>query len=233
MENEALVAVYRLDDECRRLERVLAELPAAGDALRREGAAARERREGRERELADLDQGIRRLEREIAEGEERRRREEAKLRQLATEAHVAAKQREIDALTARIETLETRVLEKIESQEILQRETELRRRSEGDTDVARERELGELERELASRGHDLERTRLERERALTELDPALARRYRRAYGKHGHGCLAALRDGACGGCGESLPPQDALDLRHKGRILDCQGCGRLILWVES
>ncbi|MBN2171416.1 MAG: hypothetical protein JW819_08860 [Candidatus Krumholzibacteriota bacterium] len=233
MDNEALVAVFRLDSECRRLERALAELPAAGAALRREGNAARERRAARDSELADLDQGIRRLEREIVEIEDRRRREENKLRDLSTVEHVAAKQREIDALAARIESLELRVLEKIESQEILQRETELRRSTEGDADAARERELGELERDTALQRHALERTRLDRERALAGLEPTLARRYKRAFGKHGHGCVAALRDGSCGGCGEALPPQDALDLRHKGRVLDCQGCGRLILWVES
>ena len=73
----------------------------------------------------------------------------------------------------------------------------------------------------------------QREHFLEGLELDLRRRYLRIHKGHGYTALAALVDGACGGCGQRLPPQRAIDIQRRGEILVCQGCGRLILGVEE
>ena len=91
----------------------------------------------------------------------------------------------------------------------------------------------ELETELLECQHEHEKATLVRERLLAELDAGLRRRYERVFMVHGHESLVSFRNGACSGCGAKVPPQIALELETAGRVESCQGCGRLVLGVES
>ena len=59
------------------------------------------------------------------------------------------------------------------------------------------------------------------------------RRYERIFAGQGHRTLVAIQKGACGGCGETLTPQQAIEVQEKRKIEQCEGCGRLILRVDA
>lgn len=45
--------------------------------------------------------------------------------------------------------------------------------------------------------------------------------------------VADLIQGTCGGCGQAMPPQDAVDVDRETALAVCQGCGRYIVARSS
>ena len=51
-------------------------------------------------------------------------------------------------------------------------------------------------------------------------------------GKRGVAVVALTRE-ACGGCFNQLPPQKAAEARRLDRIVHCENCGRIVVYVEN
>ena len=234
MQEESLLAqICRMDHRLGQLERRLAEIPGALDALRAAGVAGGKHAQLRQDQIDELALSMRRLEQDAQFEREKLRKLELRQQKVSSLEAMQAGEHEMATLRRSIASTEERLLEKLEAQEILEREADLRAAAENEEVKALRREADELALEL-ERSRSM-RDQLGKERAslLAELPAPLRRRYDRVFTVHGHHSLVALRDGACGGCGAKLPPQIVLELRSQARIESCQDCGRLILWVEA
>ena len=230
--NEQLVDLYHVDRRCAFLRRRLAEIPGALENLREEGLSRSGVGSKRHEELEDLEKSIRGVERELAAQRDLAPAKLEKRKKATSLAEMQAADREIETLEQVISHLEDRLLGKMESLGILERESQIREPREQARVLELAREANELDAELGECRTDLEKSELERERLIAALDPAVARRYVRIFGSRGHGTLASLRDGACGGCGETLPAQLLIEVSEMNSLEQCQGCGRILIRTD-
>ena len=234
MENsEQLRELYHHDRRLAFIERRLQEIPAALRALGEEVARQGEVGRRRDDEAAELAEALRRLERESAvlRGELARLAEQQKA--VTDMDALRASEHQLEHCRARLATVEDTLLVKLEAQEIHSREGALRARREGEERSALDDECRALDDERRECEQEQAESLAAREALLEAMADADARRYRRIFSSHGHRTLAPLRGGGCGGCGAALPPQELVEVKSQGRVIPCQGCGRLVLRVEE
>lgn len=230
--SEALQALYHLDRRLDFIERRLAELPAARAELTQEESARAARRQARAAEAAELAEALRRLERDSAALGEERRRLLDQQRAVTDMQALAASEHQIQRCAERLATVESTILVKLEAQELHERETALREDRERAIAASGAAAAAALAAEETECRADRAAASRERELLLAVLPVVEQRLYTRVFSSHGHRSLVGLRGAGCGGCGAALPPQELLELRKEGRVLNCQGCGRLVLRVE-
>lgn len=230
--SEALQALYHLDRRLDFIARRLAELPAARAELAQEESAREARQRARTAEAAELVEALRRLEHESGKLGEERRRLLDQQRAVTDMQALAASEHQLQRCDERLATVEATILVKLEAQELHERETALREDRERAVAASSAAAAAALAAEEAECRADQAAAARERDSRLAALPAAEQRLYTRIFSSHGHRSLVGLRGAGCGGCGAALPPQELVELRKEGRVLSCQGCGRLVLRVE-
>jgi predicted nucleic acid-binding Zn-ribbon protein len=155
---------------------------------------------------------------------------QGQLYQVKTNREYESLQHEIDALKEKSSQVEDAILELLEKMEklsatVAEEERKLSEfRREGDREKT---ELSTREEELSDRiaiKYD------ERKRLVVNLDDSLVARYDRIRERKAGLAVAAVQNGACGGCYRRIPPQEIQELKKMQRIIACEGCGRIIVW---
>jgi predicted nucleic acid-binding Zn-ribbon protein len=223
------------------LDLTLAKLRDAADLYRELARARREQSEGRRRarDLADADREFEQDE-HAASAELRRRRQDARrledelqglenklsdrrTRPASDPGTVLALADEIRGLEARHEELERRLLEvwrEAEAPPVARDEgwsredAALRHREQVERADKAARAIAEVEGEL--------------DHQLGKLPPRVGRKVAQIARRHPDP-VADLVEGSCGGCGQSLPPQEAVDADSERALITCQGCGRFVV----
>jgi predicted nucleic acid-binding Zn-ribbon protein len=231
--SEQLLALYHLDRRLDFILRRLAEIPLAQRALAGERAERETRERARAAAAAELAEALRRLERESASLAAERSRLQTQQRAVTDMHALAASEHQLARCEERIAGVEATILVKLEAQEIHERELALRAGRDAEVAGGATAELAALAAEAAECTAERDQALAEREALLGALPAADARLYRRLAGSHGHRSLVGLHGASCGGCGAALPPQELLELRDAGRVIVCQGCGRLVLRTEG
>jgi len=228
-----LVDLYVLDQALGRLEKRISENPNSLAEIRSEREKLEVEEEARRAGIEELSRAIRRLEQEGDVLRGKIRHKKSQMGGIQSVKASEAIQHEVSGLETAAEALELEALEKVDLLERQERETAIRGPVQEEKLHALAGEATQLERELTECEDDRRRMAEQREHFLEGLELDLRRRYLRIHKGHGYTALVALVDGACGGCGQRLPPQRAIDIQRRGEILVCQGCGRLILGVEE
>ncbi len=219
--------------------------------LYRQLATARRDQDRRQRRAPDLDllaaeydddlAAVRRDDRHLRS--EARRLEDA-LQQLEAKLADRRSRRAADAGTALALTAEIAALQDTR-QELERQLLDLwQRNQETAQNVAREQAVADAARQrLAHERDDV----LLRGRRADEAVPEIARelehltrrlprqiasRLAQVARRHADP-VADLRHGACAGCGQSLPPQEAVDADRETALVVCQGCGRYVVARSS
>ena len=89
-----------------------------------------------------------------------------------------------------------------------------------------------MSRELQRKTADLAE---QRESVLARVSPPLRACYAAAAQQGLHPALAAVHDGRCPGCGETLPDASRRLVQESLRVVPCSGCLRLLYdrgWTE-
>lgn len=224
-----LWALHELDERLVALHEELAKLPAERRTLEARRAAERARLERQHKELADL--RLRRSQREkdivALQAEEQRFAKQQGL--VKTNAEFQALTHEIDGARARRSDVETEVLVMMDEEQALEQAR-----------PALERELAEVEREVAARLAALDATETadrdeqreleqRRQARLPELPPATRSRYERIRESKGGRAVVGIAKDACGGCYRGLAPQALQESRKRDKVLHCDGCGRMMV----
>ena len=214
------------------------------DAIEKERAAIPGDKEGIDLKLGEMEKAIQEIKNESRDLAKVRDEKENDLRamgdqinkfqgqlyQVKTNREYESLQHEIDALKEKSSQVEDAILEILEKMEKLSatvaeeegKLTEFRREADRE-----KTELGLREKELSDRiaiKYD------ERKRLVVNLDDALASRYDRIRERKAGLAVAAVQNGACGGCYRRIPPQEIQELKKMERIIACEGCGRIIVW---
>lgn len=224
-----LWALHELDEQAIVHEQALARLPARRREIEAPVRAARAELERARAHAAEVRRARTALEGEAAALTEQEKRFQGQLPAVKKNEEYQALLHEIAGLRGRRSDLETGILERLDEEE----RWEVAR-------PAAEAALAQLERDQAAalealaadeRRHGSELAALETQRAaeLSELPPATRSRYERIRASREGRAVVPIVKGACGGCFRAQPPQLLQEARRRDRVLQCDGCGRMLI----
>jgi predicted nucleic acid-binding Zn-ribbon protein len=98
--------------------------------------------------------------------------------------------------------------------------------------IERAKRTGErtvLETQQASIKTEVERLARERPKILSEVNPALVKRYERLSERHRDVAVTRVEAEHCGACRQQLPPQVAVEVRKNDQFITCPACGRILI----
>ncbi len=173
-----------------------------------------------------------RLENEVVEQRGRVERAERNLMSSKKQDEYTAAIREADAARKLISTLETQILEQMESLE--QAEAALKERSEEIVSLNSDREarLKAFDESTKTQSEQLAVARVEREQLFANLPKPMSSLYARISAKIRDGvAVAEARNRSCSACFMSLRPQVMTEIRRGAEVLTCDNCGRILYYI--
>lgn len=233
-ELQKLIALQNLDTSIRKLEKELEAIPQRradieGEFDRRafEIRALENRRDEAKHNRA-------RLENEVVEQKGRAERAERNLMSSKKQDEYTAAIREADAARKQISTLETQILEQMESLE--QAEAALKERADEIATLNSDREarLKLFDEETKSQSELLAKQRIEREQLFANLPGSMSNMYARIRARIRDGvAVAEARNRSCTACFMSLRPQVMSEIRRGEDVITCDNCGRILFFVAD
>jgi uncharacterized protein len=233
-ELQQLVALQNLDTTIRKLDKDLeaipqrrAEIEAEFDQRAFEIRALENRRDEAKHNRA-------RLENEVVEQRGRAERAERNLMSSKKQDEYTAAIREADAARKQISTLETQILETMETLE--QTEGALKERADEIASLNSDREarLKLFDDETRSQSEQLTAARAEREKVSAALPKAMSSLYSRISARIRDGvAVAEARNRSCTACFMSLRPQVMAEIRRGEEVITCDNCGRILYYVHT
>lgn len=229
-----MIALQNLDTSIRKLEKELEAIPQRradieGEFDRRafEIRALENRRDEAKHNRA-------RLENEVVEQKGRAERAERNLMSSKKQDEYTAAIREADAARKQISTLETQILEQMESLE--QAEAALKERADEIATLNSDREarLNLFDEETKSQSELLAKQRIEREQLFANLPGSMSNMYARIRARIRDGvAVAEARNRSCTACFMSLRPQVMSEIRRGEDVITCDNCGRILFFVAD
>ena len=174
------------------------------------------------------------LETEIQAERELLSKKEKRLLETKTNKEYNAVQSEIEQARARIDSLETEEIEILGRLDTLEPKiAETRLKIEEVTAVNTKR-VEELKSSLDSVETDREKLERERSRILKDVNKRLLAVYSRLRkGRKGLAIATVNKTKfSCGGCFKHLPPQKVMEIRRGNTLINCENCGRILVWDE-
>lgn len=229
-EQDVLWRLMEIDDALAAAASALAKLPEERRVAQAKVAGERAPLDALRARVASVQTRRRDLEREIAGIDAEQRRFEGQLPAVKKNEEYQAMLHQIADLKRRRSDLETEILEGLEAEEREQGERPMLEQAlaaaERDA-AARAAAVDAAERDTRARVETLERDRA----AECERLPAATRtRYERIRASRAGRAVAAIVKGACGACFRNQPPTVLQEARRRERLMQCDGCGRLLLW---
>ena len=142
--------------------------------------------------------------------------------------------READAARKQISTLETQILEQMESLEKAEAALNERADEIASLNSDREARLNAFDEETRLQSEQLVGARKERDQVFTNLPKAMSTMYSRISARIRDGvAVAEARNRSCTACFMSLRPQVMAEIRRGEEIITCDNCGRILFYAPS
>lgn len=181
--------------------------------------------------LQQSESARRKLEGELTEYRQRKAKSESRLASLTSTEQYQALVKEIAGHAARIDELESQILEAMDRSEQVQRQVDAER-------VRVQQAVGVIEEQQHALQVDLEAAKVNlpeesraRDAFLSQVDAPTRTLYDRILRAKGDAALALVTGQSCGICKAVQPPQVLQVLRQgEGLTRTCQMCGRILVW---
>jgi predicted nucleic acid-binding Zn-ribbon protein len=227
---ELLLQLQDIDIELAELEGEHAMLPRELAALEDERVRACEDVETRAQVLEEAKKARARRERDLEDANAKINDLRSKQVVIKTNAEYAALTHEIEFMKQEISDIEEDVLGLLEEIEEKSKELEAIEASAEQSSRDVDSSVAELKTKLSELDDAIAVKKDERLRIAMRVDGVLLARYERLFASKGDCAIACITDGACSGCYKSLPPQTVLEVKRAGRMIECDGCGRILYW---
>jgi hypothetical protein len=222
-----------LDKEYFRMKKRLEEIPVELERIEEHDASLRQALLAEEARLSQCQRERRKLEMEIQDRQEAKRRFERQVYEVRDNREFQSLQREIEFTRQRLGELEEQVVGLMEEEERLEKEIGALR---ADT-ASKQRDLEERRQALAREREELtaalEEMSQKRQALVSGLRAAIRSKYERIVAAKGREAIVEVVDGSCGGCFYKLPPQTFAEVRMGHRLILCEGCGRILVWMNN
>ena len=221
--------LHELDEQAVAREQVLAKHPEQRRAVETRVTTARAALAALDQRVADSAKRRRVLDGEIAAFDAQQKRFEQQQLAVTDQKQYLAMQHEIAAVRAKRDVLETEALERLDAEE---REAKARpekahalERAEAESATT----IAKLSAESSTLSADLAALTARRADIVSRLPPAARSRYEKLRAGRAGRAVAAVTQGACGGCFRGLSPAGLQEARRREKLLICDGCGRLLV----
>ncbi len=229
-EIDRLWTLHGLDEEAHGVRAALARFPEQQRGLEVKVADAGERLDRARAHVGALQKERRELERQAAALAEQERQFQAKLPSVKKNEEYTALLHEIAATREKRSVLETEILVRMEGEEQEQQGVPALERALATAREEAAARRGVLEGEQAEAQARLDGLEARRAASLQELPAATRSRYERVHASRDGRAVVSIEKGACGGCFRTLPPAVLQEARRRDHALNCDGCGRLMVW---
>jgi predicted nucleic acid-binding Zn-ribbon protein len=228
---ENLIRLHKAENELKRLDTELANVPRLRSELEERLARDRGRLQAARNDLETSQKIRREHEAEVQDLEARRSKYKEQLMEVKTNKEYTAMLHEIESVEREIRTREDRILEEMEKAETLAQEVAREEEAFGSVEVAAKDEAAELDARKERLEKEHERVAAEREEVAATIPEKTLRLYQRVAKLRGTG-MAEARDGMCQTCHVKLRPQMWVEVRQNEGLVQCAACQR-ILYYET
>lgn len=230
---EVLLKLRRLDDALDRLAALVSARQADLQRRQTEADLVRQALERERQRLKDAGSQRREADLEVQTFRERKTHFEKQMTAVKTNEEFLALQREIATMEKKAREWEDIVLEAMEAEEAAQHNISQLEVDFGAKDavVRQERARVATEREVA--GREVGEINQQRGDLVAALTGAVRAKYERLRGAKPDAVIVTVRDGSCGGCHYRMPPQMINEVRQGQRMVLCESCGRILVWVPE
>ena len=233
-ELEKLIALQNLDTTIRRLEKELEAIPQRRAEIEREFDQRAFEIRALESRRDEAKHTRARLENEVIDQRGRAERAERNLMSSKKQDEYTAAIREADAARKQISTLETQILEQMESLDKAEAALNERADEIATLNSDREARLKAFDEETQQQSRQLVTARAEREQVFAGLPKAMSTMYSRISARIRDGvAVAEARNRSCTACFMSLRPQVMAEIRRGEDIITCDNCGRILYYAPS
>lgn len=233
-ELEKLIALQNLDTTIRRLEKELEAIPQRRAEIENEFDQRAFQIRALENQRDEAKHNRSRLENEVIDQRNRAERAERNLMSSKKQDEYTAAIREADAARKQISTLETQILEQMESLD--KAEAALKERADEIATLNSDREarLKAFDEETQRQSEQLIVSRRDREQVFANLPKAMSTMYSRISARIRDGvAVAEARNRSCTACFMSLRPQVMAEIRRGEDIITCDNCGRILYYAPA
>jgi uncharacterized protein len=233
-ELQKLIALQNLDTTIRKLEKDQEAIPERRAEIEREFDQRAFEIRALETRRDEAKHTRARLENEVVEQRNRAERAERNLMSSKKQDEYTAAIREADAARKQISTLETQILEQLETLE--QAEAALNERADEIASLNSDREarLKAFDDETGTIGDRLSGARKERDEVFANLPKQMSGMYARIKARIRDGvAVAEARNRSCTACFMSLRPQVMAEIRRGEEVITCDNCGRILYYVPT
>ena len=233
MDLSKLISLQRIDNKLKELEIEKGDLPELVQQLESSLESSTNKLSTYKNEMEEARHAVLANKNEIAELYE-------KLIKYQEQSYSVKTNKEYDAITLEIETIEN----KIDENEKKESELKLQVKENGNNVQKLEKQVADLEEEFANKQSELKvklsqteskELKLVRERELVsgQIDKKVLYNYNRIRnGKHG-AALSEVTNYTCGECFATIPAQTVVEIRQMDRIIICEVCGRILVPPET
>lgn len=215
-------AAKRLEEIPKRREALKAALNAAKAALdqaKKDLEGARLTRRGFEKEVEGFQAEIAKLERQLLD--------------VKTNQEYTAMRHQIEAVKAKRSDVETKILESYDREEAIAAASKSAERKVSEEEARLKQGEAALDQEKGELNQALEGHVRDRDAMRSQVPPGLLSKYDRMVGVRDGIAVAEIRKGACGACFKSLTPHAMQEARRRESILNCEACGRILVYNEG
>ena len=227
---ERLRTLQNLDEGIRALDTELEQLPVRLERAREDLAAIESKHKTADQALEGVRKVRRDLEQQIADTDQSVIKFENDKIKVKTNEEFRALNIQIDQVKKKKSDLEDQVLLNYDEEETA---AENARRLKEELDAVAKTVAGQ-EAEIKARAEDdkkrLGELREQREALVAQIEAPILNRYRTIQERKGGAAVVFVVRGACGGCHTAQPPQKVNEIRKENAILNCDFCGRFLLW---
>ena len=233
-ELEKLIALQNLDTTIRKLEKELEAIPQRRAEIEGEFDQRAFEIRALESRRDDARHSRIRLENEVVEQRSRAERAERNLMSSKKQDEYTAAIREADAARKQISTLETQILEQMETLENAEAALNERADEIATLNSDREARLKAFDELTQQQSRQLTAARAEREQVFAGLPKAMSTLYSRISARIRDGvAVAEARNRSCTACFMSLRPQVMAEIRRGEEIITCDNCGRILFYAPA
>ena len=233
-ELEKLIALQNLDTTIRKLEKELEAIPQRRAEIEGEFDQRAFEIRGLETRRDEAKHTRARLENEVMTERGRAERAERNLMSSKKQEEYTAAIREADAARKQISTLETQILEQMESLEKAEAALSERADEIATLNSDREARLKAFDEQTRQQSEQLVTARKDRDQVFANLPKAMSTMYSRISARIRDGvAVAEARNRSCSACFMSLRPQVMAEIRRGEEIITCDNCGRILFYAPS
>ena len=232
-EIEALLQLQRYDAQLMEIQRKRDEIPRRREALKAALDQAKAAHDHAKKELERVRLDRRAQEKEIEVLQAEGVKLERQLLDVKTNKEYQAMLTEIQGLKGKRSDRETVILEFFEREEALV--AQVKQAEQRISEEERKLKQGEadLEKEGATLDQSIHSIKVDRDQVRPKIGKVILARYDRLAGSRDGIAVSEVRKSACGACFKSLTPQAVQEARRMDAVLQCESCGRILIWTEG